>query len=376
MKMAVFENSIAKWKGRLLSYHWQKVQMGRLIALLFLLSVTTLNQQAMAQPNVAKVYQEVSQAVVLILSYNNDEGARSKGTGSIIADELILTNAHVVQDISQKTFKKIYAFLRPENLNDSSLDYLEGGLRARVELLDEGLDLALLRVKDLSLVNPILLGNSNESSIGDDVLAIGHPENGGLWSLTSGRIGSVLKNFEKVPGKNVFQTEASLNRGNSGGPLLNLNGEMIGVNSSVARKASDGLAITGINFALQSNVVRQWLHNHGFELKVPQVAKLAVPSEKKSQNSGLKAFPKPSPARKSQENNPQKSDSSPETSNVLPAPSAKKKAENKILTPIRPFSMEVLFEKLLSRYEKQFDEQMNAKFKSVDESMENLFNTF
>ena len=66
---------------------------------------------------------------------------------------------------------------------------------------------------------------------------IGHPENGGLWTLTSGRVGSKIRNFQKIQGKHLFQAEASINHGNSGGPLLNLHGQMIGVVSSMYRTA-------------------------------------------------------------------------------------------------------------------------------------------
>ena len=102
--------------------------------------------------------------------------------------------------------------------------------------------------------------------VGDPVLAIGHPESGGLWSLTSGRIGSIIKNQSGIKGKHVFQTETSLNRGNSGGPLLDGNGDMVGVNTNISRRSSDGLAITGINFAVQSNVLRDWLRVGGISL--------------------------------------------------------------------------------------------------------------
>src|SRR5206468_6675576 len=89
--------------------------------------------------------------------------------------------------------------------------------------------------------------------------AIGHPEHGAKWSLTTGRIGGEWANFEGVTGKDVYQMETSVNRGNSGGPLLDGNGYMVGINTAIARRSEDGLAITGINFALKSSVVRAWI---------------------------------------------------------------------------------------------------------------------
>jgi serine protease Do len=95
------------------------------------------------------------------------------------------------------------------------------------------------------------------------VVAIGHPEQGGLWTLTTGVISAEVDNFNGVKGKHVFQTETGLNRGNSGGPLLDGGGQMIGVNTAIARVASDGLPITSISFSLKSSVAAQWLREQG-----------------------------------------------------------------------------------------------------------------
>jgi serine protease Do len=100
------------------------------------------------------------------------------------------------------------------------------------------------------------------------VVAIGHQEQGGLWTLTTGVISAEVDNFNCVKGKQVFHTETGLNRGNSGGPLLDGEGWMIGVNTAIARVASDGLPITSIGFSLKSSVARPWLREQGvgFEL--------------------------------------------------------------------------------------------------------------
>ena len=99
--------------------------------------------------------------------------------------------------------------------------------------------------------------------VGDRVVAIGHPEQGGLWTLTTGVISAEVENFNGVKGKHVFQTETGINRGNSGGPLFDGEGRMIGVNTAIARVASDGLPITSISFSLKSSVATQWLREQG-----------------------------------------------------------------------------------------------------------------
>jgi len=94
--------------------------------------------------------------------------------------------------------------------------------------------------------------------------AIGHPEHGGLlWTLTTGVVRAEVDNFNGVKGKQVFHTETGLNRGNSGGPLLDGEGWMIGVNTVIARVASDGLPINSIGFSFKSSVARQWLREQG-----------------------------------------------------------------------------------------------------------------
>jgi len=81
--------------------------------------------------------------------------------------------------------------------------------------------------------------------------------------LTTGVISAEIDNFNGVKGKNVFQTEAGLNRGNSGGPVLDNEEHMVGVNTAIARVAPDGLPITSISFSLKSSVATKWLREQG-----------------------------------------------------------------------------------------------------------------
>ena len=113
------------------------------------------------------------------------------------------------------------------------------------------------------------LDDSDRIEIGDRVVAIGHPEQGGLWTLTTGTISAQFENFNATKGKSVFQTETGLNRGNSGGPLLDTSGRMVGVNTAIARLSPDGLPITSISFSLKSNVAKQWLRDQGVSFQQP-----------------------------------------------------------------------------------------------------------
>ena len=336
---------------------------------------------AQAQKNPAEIYRETSPAVVLLLSSNPGSSKRFKGTGFIIRRGLILTNAHVVLDDNNQIMGRILAFLPSENPNDDNQNNLKHGHKALVLFQDPDLDLALLITKTLPDVKPIPFGNSGTVSIGDSVLAIGHPENGGLWSLTSGRIGSKISNFRKIQGKHVFQAEASINHGNSGGPLLNLHGQMIGVITSMYRTASDGSAITGINFALQSKVVHQWLKKHEVSValhQTPQVVSSEVASSgqsKISENQDVSVSAPSSALDSSEGTKPEKKpltqSALPPVQNILPPAGS----PPKLLTPPRPFQDEDLFGQMMDKIDKDFDQMMKKMEKEFDDEMEKEFDS-
>lgn len=207
------------------------------------------------------IYRKASPSVVLIIAAKED-GSGEMGSGSVIdASGLVLTNAHVVlQKGAGRPYKVIKVYLKPAKITGDSQVDLQNPLDGEVVKYDEALDMALLRVKNMPSGVPVLsFGNPDDMSVGDKVAAIGHPEQAGLWTLTTGVISTVIANIGQVSGKNVFQSDVSINRGNSGGPLLNANGNIIGVNTMIARRASDGLAITGVSFSVKSDVARKWL---------------------------------------------------------------------------------------------------------------------
>ena len=215
-----------------------------------------------------ELYQQAGPGVVLILS--TDDGKKgSGGTGSVItSDGMILTNAHVViNEDANRPKRRIDIYLKPERVTGSMNKDLTRRFDARVIAYDSQLDLAVLKIeKGPSALKVIELGDPQGISIGESVVAIGHPETGGLWTLTTGSISAEIENFNGINGKDVFQTEASFNRGNSGGPLLDQRGYMIGINTSISRRSADGLAITAINFSIKSSVAKRWLANKGISV--------------------------------------------------------------------------------------------------------------
>ncbi|MGH9902077.1 MAG: trypsin-like peptidase domain-containing protein, partial [Pyrinomonadaceae bacterium] len=173
----------------------------------------------------------------LLEMFRNRQRRPSRGVGSgFIVDPkgLIITNQHVVEGAS-----KINITLQSREV-----------LRGEVVGTDEETDLAIIRVKTTRDLPALKLGNSDESQVGDWVLAIGSPF-GLEQTVTAGIISTKER---RTPGSTNFQqflqTDAAINRGNSGGPLVNMRGEVIGVNSQIATSTGD---YNGIGFALPAN---------------------------------------------------------------------------------------------------------------------------
>ena len=171
------------------------------------------------------------------------EVQRSLGSGFVIDKAgYIVTNYHVVGNARsvQVSFSN----------NDS--------MSAEIIGKDPATDVALLKVRASSrALRPLLLGNSDGVHVGDQVAAIGNPL--GLdRSITLGIVSALHRSLtspEGTPIDRVIQTDAALNHGNSGGPLLNAQGEVVGVSSAISTGDS-GEANTGIGFAIPINTVR------------------------------------------------------------------------------------------------------------------------
>lgn len=215
------------------------------------------------------IYQKASKSVVLILCAS-PEGSGELGTGSVVdaARRRILTNAHVViRDSSRQPWDQVHVYFKPAKLSGDPKRDLADPVDGKVVAWDPALDLALVEVSRLPPGTAAVgLDDPRNVSVGDRVAAIGHPEQGGLWTLTTGVVSTLVADMGGVKGKDVFQTDTSINRGNSGGPLLDAAGRIIGVNTLMSRKAADGLAITSVNFAVRSDVARRWMSGQGVKL--------------------------------------------------------------------------------------------------------------
>lgn len=250
--------------------------MKRLKANQCLLAIVTVGLWLTAHQALAftpkQIYQSAGPGVVFIFASQGSKMG-SAGTGSIIRrDGLVITNAHVfTRKDTSKPLPDISIFLKPDRVTGNHKTDLAKGYKAEVLAYDIPLDLGLLRIKDPDVsLTTVDFADADEVDIGDLVYAIGHPEQGGLWSLTTGVVSAFWRDYGGVVGKHLFQTDASINRGNSGGPLLDEQGVMIGINSMIARKAADGLTITDVNFSIKSDVALNWLSKLGYRFSAKQ----------------------------------------------------------------------------------------------------------
>jgi serine protease Do len=233
----------------------------RLLIILSLFVSTILFSQV--RINYKEIYKEAAPGVVLL--FGTDGKVGSTGTGSIVKEDgTILTNAHVViNPQTHQPYKYLSAFLKPEKVNGKNSNDLKFNNKVNVLSFDEEMDLAVVKMitppKNLVVI-PI--ADTDSVGIGEATAAIGHPEQGSRWSLTTGAISAEISDFNGTTGKNVFQMETAVNRGNSGGPLLDYRGYLIGINSMIARESKDGLAIVGINFAIKADVAVKWMAEH------------------------------------------------------------------------------------------------------------------
>jgi S1-C subfamily serine protease len=175
------------------------------------------------------------------------ERGEANGSGFIIDKKgFIVTNAHVVQDARGKAADSIQVILPDET-----------EVAAKLVGSDPSTDIALLKInvptKKLAIIT---LGDSSKLKVGDTVYAIGNPF-GYDRSMTKGIISALGRTIEAPNGfaiRNVIQTDAAVNPGNSGGPLINAFGRVIGVNAQIASKSED---FAGIAFAIPSNTVKR-----------------------------------------------------------------------------------------------------------------------
>jgi S1-C subfamily serine protease len=199
---------------------------------------------------VQQIYEEAGPGVVQVTTSGVDSGnpffgpqaTSSLGSGFVVdRDGYIVTNYHVIEDAQEI------------EVNFSGDDRVP----ATIVGSDPSTDLAVLKIDAQSrALTPLPLGNSDTVHVGDAVVAIGNPF-GLERSVTAGIVSALQRDITAPNGytiDKVIQTDAPINQGNSGGPLLNARGQVIGVNSQISSETGGNV---GIGFAVPVNTVRE-----------------------------------------------------------------------------------------------------------------------
>ena len=204
---------------------------------------------------VQDLYKQKSNSVVYI---GNPAGKGGSGSGFVIDSKKghIITNWHVIEGS-----KTVYVWFKPKNLKDMEEDRLmqQPKFEGTVIKTNRKKDLALVKVEKIPIgIKPLQFGKTVNVPIGSTVYAIGHPR-GLTWTFNSGMVTQIRTKYRWRGGNdrhmaNVIQHEVPLNPGNSGGPLFNERGQLVGVNSF-----SDGKSSELINFSVAVEEVESFL---------------------------------------------------------------------------------------------------------------------
>jgi serine protease Do len=163
--------------------------------------------------------------------------AQSLGSGFIVdASGIVVTNYHVIDGADEISIT------------------LHDGLTLKANLIgkDDRTDIAVLKVETDKPLPAVPFGDSDKARVGDWVLAIGNPFGLG-GTVTAGIVSARGRDIHQGPYDNFIQTDAAINKGNSGGPLFNMNGEVVGINTAIYSPTGGSV---GVGFAIPANLAR------------------------------------------------------------------------------------------------------------------------
>ena len=250
------------------------------LLILLLMTFLPLAQVSAQQPDFSlpDLFDHVAQSVVYIEVISREPSVfgdniplQAVGSGFVLdAEGHIVTNHHVAGDA--------------ERIQVTFYD----GTFARAELIgdDPDSDLAVIKVEvDPAILRPVVLGDSGSLRVGETVVALGNPYQQS-WTMTTGIVSALGRTNQTGNGgysiAQMIQTDAAMNPGNSGGPLFNLRGEVVGVNTMIFTETESN---SGIGFSVPSNTVSRvvpelitngiyrytWLGIQGDDLRLDEI---------------------------------------------------------------------------------------------------------
>ena len=206
---------------------------------------TTPKPEEKTPENNNSVEEFLEESSLKFVQIDNHLGPIGQGTGFFVSKNIILTNHHVIEKgVQDEYIVQIYTFKYK-------------WYKARVIAADEKTDLAILEItnpdENSNAVKPLKFAEAEDWTLGEKLFAIGHPH-GLYWTVTEGVLSHPHRRISS-PWQWLIQTDTSVNPGNSGGPLFNMRGEVVGVNVLLLGRTEEGNPVdSGLNFAVRSDL--------------------------------------------------------------------------------------------------------------------------
>lgn len=220
-----------------------------------LLEIEEIPQDGMMTPN--QVYEKVKHSVVAVVTYGQGsdltDSPISSGSGIVFSEDgYIVTNSHVIGDSNQYPVKVVFT---GQDENEEDQEY-----PAQIVGYDKRTDIAVLKI-DAAGLTPAEFADSDQLKVGDTVLSLGNPGVAGenfTNTLTKGMVSAVNRTVTMSSiNMQYIQTDAAINPGSSGGALLNLYGQVVGINAAKITTTE----IEGICFAIPTNIAKDVIND-------------------------------------------------------------------------------------------------------------------
>ena len=259
--------------------------LGLMCFSIFVISCATNSNNISIKENnndFSSVIERVKESIVYVMvsaleDPTIDPAQNSACSGVVVENQYIITNYHCIHD--QKYLRVFY-------WDENDWEEHEVSIIGRDPLAD----LALLQVTDKETPVPFLKFAEGELKVGEEVFAMGHPM-GMTWTVTKGILSNVDR-FARHPYVKAVQTDAAINKGNSGGPLLNMRGEIVAINSLMISKISEN---AGLAISIRADIVKhsvETMLEHGVVDRAALGIMITPLGDERQRNDILKKNPK------------------------------------------------------------------------------------